>query len=244
MTKSRARTRMDRELAVLDESLLKMGETIAAAIDKAVRSLRDRDMTLAREVDEGDASINTQRFEIEEACLSLIARQQPAASDLRKIMAAFSIVSDLERMGDHAAGIARTVLQMGDEPLLKPLIDLPRMADICREMLGMALQAYKTSDTQLARSIVNMDDSIDQLYQQIFRELLSFMVEDPKTTTRALYLLFSAHNLERIGDRVTNIIERVIFQSSGEMKELNPKVSKSQLGAPGEHRDPRANDLG
>jgi phosphate transport system protein len=226
---------LDQELANLDQALMRMGAAIDAAIEKAVRALRDRDMALAREVDEGDAAINVQRFDIEEACLSLIARQQPTAGDLRAVMAAFSIVTDLERMGDHAAGIARTVLRMGDEPLLKPLIDLPRMAEACREMLRKSLQAYISRDSQLARSIVNMDDTVDALYQQIFRELLSFMVEDPKTTTRALYLLFSAHNLERIGDRVTNIIERVIFLSSGEMKELNPKVSKAQLGSDQTH---------
>ncbi len=229
--KNQARSRLDQELASLDQALLRMGAGIDAAIDKAVRALKDRDMALAREVVEGDAAINAQRFDIEEACLSLIARQQPTAGDLRAVMAAFSIVTDLERMGDHAAGIARTVLRMGDEPLLKPLIDLPRMAEVCREMLHLSLQAYIARDGEQARAIVGLDDTVDALYQQIFRELLSFMVEDPKTTTRALYLLFSAHNLERIGDRVTNIIERVIFLSSGEMKELNPKVSKAQLGS-------------
>jgi phosphate transport system protein len=130
-------------------------------------------------------------------------------------------------MGDHAAGIARTVLHMGDEPLLKPLIDLPRMAETCREMLRLSLQAYVQRDVEKAVLIVAMDDSVDALYTQIFREILSFIVEDPRTTSRGLYLLFAAHNLERIGDRVTNIVERILFMTSGEMRELNPKVSKA-----------------
>ena len=153
----------------------------------------------------------------------MIATQQPAAGDLRAVVATMNIVVDLERMGDHAAGISRIVLRMGDEPLLKPLIDMPRMAELCRQMLGQALQAYVERDVQLARQVARQDDAIDGLYQQIFRELLSFMIEDPKTTTRALWLLFSAHNLERIGDRVTNVAERVIFMTSGVMHELNPE---------------------
>ncbi|OGO12092.1 MAG: phosphate transport system regulatory protein PhoU [Chloroflexi bacterium RBG_13_68_17] len=178
-------------------------------------------------MDADDAKVNALRFQVEEECLALIARQQPAASDLRAVLAAFSIVTDLERMGDHAAGIARTVLHMGDEPLLKPLIDLPRMAETCREMLRQALQAYVERDAGKARPIVGMDDTVDALYTQIFREILSFMVEDPHTTSRGLYLIFAAHNLERIGDRVTNIVERILFMTSGEMRELNPKVSKA-----------------
>jgi phosphate transport system protein len=124
-------------------------------------------------------------------------------------------------MADHAAGIAKTVLRMGAEPLLKPLIDIPRMADECRAMTRRALDAYVTRDPELAQAVAATDGKIDAYYNQIFRELLSYMVEDPRTTTRALFLLFSAHNLERIGDRATNIAERVIFMTSGEMKELN-----------------------
>jgi phosphate transport system protein len=134
-----------------------------------------------------------------------------------------NIVVDLERMGDHAAGIARTVLRMGDEPLLKPLIDMPRMAELCRQMLRQALRAFVDRDAEAALAVARQDDTVDGLYGQIFRELLTFMIEDPKTTTRALSLLFSAHNLERIGDRVTNIVERIVFMASGEMREVNPE---------------------
>jgi phosphate transport system protein len=221
------RSTLDRELIEINEGLLRIGNLVDVAIERAVQALAHRDQGLARQVDADDASVNALRFEIEEACLALIARQQPAATDLRAVLTAFSIVTDLERMGDHAAGIARTVLHMGDEPLLKPLIDLPRMAEICREMLRLSLQAYVERDAEKARPIVAMDDSVDALYTQTFREILSYMVEDPRTTSRGLYLMFAAHNLERIGDRVTNIVERILFMTSGEMRELNPKVTKA-----------------
>jgi phosphate transport system protein len=208
-------------MRALQDNLLRLGSLLDSAIGRSLQALANRDAKLARQIIADDASINALRFDIEEACFALIATQQPAARDLRAVIAALSIVTDLERIGDHAAGMAKIVLRMGDEPLLKPLIDMPRMADECRDMLHRSLDAYVTRDAELAHQVAVRDDLIDGLYKQIFRELLSFMVEDPRTTTRALYLLFAAHNLERIGDRVTNIAERVIFISSGEMKELN-----------------------
>jgi phosphate transport system protein len=221
------RATLERELQSVQDNLLAIGGLVDQAIERAMRSLERRDGRLAQEIVAGDAEVNALRFRIEEDCLTLIATQQPAAGDLRIVMATFSIVSDLERMADHAAGIARTVLRMGDEPLLKPLIDMPRMAEVCRQMLRESLQAFVDRDVEAAGRIARQDDVIDGLYQQVFRELLSFMVEDPRTTTRALYLLFSAHNLERIGDRITNIVERIIFMSSGEMRELNPEPADS-----------------
>jgi phosphate transport system protein len=215
------RVALDRDLAAIQDDLLRMGGLVESAIERAMKSLAARDMRLARQVSADDAVVNELRFQVEEACVALIATQQPAARDLRAIVAVMNIVGDLERMGDHAAGIARTVLRMGEEPLLKPLIDLPRMAEECRTMLRRVLDAYVNRDAEAARQVADRDDIIDNLYKQIFRELLSFMIEDPHTTTRALYLLFSAHNLERIGDRAINIAERVIFMTSGEMKELN-----------------------
>lgn len=209
------------DLMVMQDDVLRMSSWLDAAVQRSLQALADRDANLARQVIADDAKINAQRFNIEEACIRLIATQQPAASDLRAIVAAMNIISDLERMADHAAGIARIVLRMGDEPLLKPLVDMPRMANICREMTRAALDAYVARDAEAARRIAARDDEVDNLYNQIFRELLSFMVEDPRTTSRALYLLFAAHNLERIGDRVTNIAERVIFMASGEMHELS-----------------------
>lgn len=212
---------LDRDLQRIQDDLLRMGSLIDIAITRAMRCLSVRDVRLAREVVADDGQINGLRFQIEEACLTTIATQQPTAGDLRLVIATVILSSELERMGDYAAGIAKTVLRMGDEPLLKPLIDLPRMAEIDRAMLQDALDAYVTRDAAKARAVAARDDAVDSLYNQIFREILSYILEDPACTTRALFLLFSAHNLERIGDRVVNIAERVIFMSSGEMRELN-----------------------
>jgi phosphate transport system protein len=230
MIHTNTRLSLDRDLRLIQDNLLRLGSLVDTSIVRATQALAMRDPRVARQIVADDARVNTLRFEIEEACVSLIARQQPAARDLRAIVAAMNIVGDLERMADHAAGIAKTVLRMGGEPLLargfapsagQPLIDLPRMAEECRAMLKGALDAYVARDADMARQVAAKDDSIDDLYKQIFRELLSFMVEDPQITTRALYLLFSAHNLERVGDRAINIAERVIFMTSGEMRELN-----------------------
>jgi len=218
---TQTRATLDRDLNAVQDDLLRMGGLLDAAIAKSLEALAKRDQDLARQIIADDAHVNALRFHIEEACLALIATQQPAARDLRAVLAAMIIVSELERMGDYAAGIAKTVLRMGDAPLLKPLIDMPRMADECRAMLRHALDAYVAHDADMARAVAAQDDVIDNLYNQIFRELLSYIVEDPHTTTRALYLLFAAHNLERIGDRAVNISERVIFMTSGELKELN-----------------------
>jgi phosphate transport system protein len=215
------RQTLDRDLQRIQDDLLRMGSLIDTAITRSIRCLAVRDSRLAREVVADDGQINGLRFRIEEACMTTIATQQPTAVDLRMVIATVILASELERMGDYAAGVAKTVLRMGDEELLKPLIDLPRMAEIDRAMLQDALDAYVARDADKARAVAARDDAVDNLYNQIFREILSYILEDPTCTTRALYLLFSAHNLERIGDRVVNIAERVIFMSSGEMRELN-----------------------
>ncbi len=215
------RIHYDRDLQAIQNDVLRLGSLLNTAINRALQALANRDAGLARQIIADDAEINALRFQVEEQCVKVIATQQPTASDLRAIVAAMNIVSDLERMADHAAGIAKVVIKMDDQPLLKPLVDMPRMADECRGMIAKALDAYIARDADSARAVAARDDIIDDLYQQIFRELLSFMLEDPRTTTRALYLLFAAHNLERIGDRAVNIAERVIFLTSGEMKELN-----------------------
>ncbi len=212
---------LDRELARLRDELLRLGSLVDNAIERALRALQTRDLTLARQVIQDDQAINDLRYKIEEDCLTLIATQQPTAIDLRTTVAILNIIIDLERMADHAAGIAQIVIRMGSEPLLKPLIDIPRMAQIDREMLRRSLDAFIAHDPDLAREVAQRDDEVDHLYNQIFRELLIFMIEDPKTITRATYLLWIAHNLERIGDRVTNISERVIFMTTGIVRELN-----------------------
>ena len=222
-SKASPRGTLDRDLRIVQEDLMRLGGMLDQAIERAMQALIERDLNLAHQVVEDDAGINDLRYRIEEFCLATIATQQPAAGDLRAIVAGMNIVVDLERMADHAAGIAKTVIRMGDDPPVKELIDLPRMAAVCRDMTRQALRAYLSADVELARAVAAQDDTIDGLYTQIFRELLTFMIEDPRTTTRALYLLFAAHNLERIGDRATNIAERVVFMASGQMQELNPE---------------------
>lgn len=212
---------LDRELAHLRDELLRLGSLVDSAIERALRALQTRDLALARQVIQDDQAINDLRYKIEEDCLALIATQQPAAVDLRTTVAILNIIIDLERMADHAAGIAEIVIRMGTEPLLKPLIDIPRMAQTDREMLRRSLDAFIARDPDLAREVAQRDDEVDYLYNQIFRELLTFMIEDPKTITRATYLLWVAHNLERIGDGVTNISERVVFMTTGIVRELN-----------------------
>src|SRR3972149_9090781 len=172
---TRARATLDRELGKLQDGLLRLAEMVDAAISRSLQALSSRDVVLAREVVEGHQAVNALRFAIEEECLSLIATQQPAAGDLRAVLAAMNIVSDMERMADHAAGKARIVLRMGDEPLLKPLIDIPRMAETCRGMLRRALDSYVARDVELAKAVAREEDLPDNLPHQTFTELLSVM---------------------------------------------------------------------
>jgi phosphate transport system protein len=218
------RSAFDQELQDLRDNVLRLGSMVDAAIGRSINALKERDRLLAQQIIADDEKINALRFKIEEDCLGLIARQQPAARDLRFIVAAMNIVLDLERMADHAAGNATIVLRMGDAPLLKPLIDLPRMAQISQEMLRSSLDAFMSEDAESAMAITERDEEVDQLYNQIFRELISFMIEDPRTVTRAMYLLFCAHNMERIADRVTNICERVAFVATGRMEEISSEA--------------------
>jgi phosphate transport system protein len=194
------------------------------AIIRSIEVLKKRDQEAARQIIADDLEINRQRFEIEEECIQLVATQQPMAGDLRTIVAVLHIIVDLERMADHAEGIARITLMMGDEPLLKPLIDVPRMAEKGVSMLRRSLEAFVNWDAETARRICNEDDEVDGLYDQVYRELLTYMIADPTTINRATNLLWVAHNLERIADRVTNICERVVYMVTGRMEEMN--VSK------------------
>ena len=218
---SSLRATFDKEYAAIVDDILKLGSYVDQAIGLALDSLQRRDVGQAQQVVDADEAINLLRFKIEEACLTLIATQQPAARDLRGIVASMNIVVDIERMGDHAAGMSKTVIRMGDEPLLKPLIDIPRMAQTAREMLRLSLDAFVERDSDAAKTIVPLDDEIDDLYRAIFDELVEIMAHKPEGVERATYLLWCAHNLERIGDRVINIAERVIFMTTGDMQELN-----------------------
>ena len=223
------RTAFDQELQDLRDNVLRMGSMVDTAIGRSIQALKDRDQSLAQQIIAEDEDINDLRFKIEGDCVRLIARQQPAARDLRFIVAAMNIVLDLERMGDHAAGVATIVVRMGGEPPVKPLIDLPRMAQIAREMLRASLDAFMSENEAEAMAITGKDEEVDQLYNQIFRELLTFMIEDPRTVTRAMYLIFCAHNMERIADRVTNICERVAFVATGRMEEI-PSEAGTETG--------------
>lgn len=218
------RETFDRHLRELQDDVLVMGSMVEKAIDRSMESLKKRDLELARQVVADDVRINQKRFEIENECIELIIGQQPMASDLRIIVAVLNIIIDLERIGDHAEGNAKIALMIGDEPPLKPLIDLPRMADKTRDMLRRSLDAFVNHNAEHAAAICDEDDEVDQLYDQVFRELLTFMAEDPKTITRATRLIWVAHNLERSADRVTNICERVIYLVTGKMQEVS--VSK------------------
>jgi phosphate transport system protein len=208
------------QLIDLRSSVVAMASMVGKAVDNAVVALARRDVALAQQVIADDRAINEHRWQTEEQALLLIATQAPMARDLRTIAAAIHIVTDLERMADHAAGIAKITLQTADQPPLKPLIDIPRMSEIARAMLHDAITAYIEDDQAAARAIVAQDDVVDALYEQIYRELLTFMLADPTTIDQATHLLWAAHNLERIADRVTNICERVVFAVTGRLEEL------------------------
>jgi phosphate transport system protein len=210
-----------RNLRELQDEVLVMGSMIEKALERSMQALKGRDLDLAKLVVAEDQNVNKKRFEIEEKALDIITCQAPMASDLRILLAILFIVTDLERMGDHAAGNAKIALMIGDEPPLKPLVDLPRMNEKTIDMLHRTLNAFIIHDADAARKIVAEDDEIDNLYDQVFRELLTFMMEDPRSITRATRLMWVGHNLERTGDRVTNICERVVFMVTGKMEELN-----------------------
>ncbi len=218
------RESFNRHLQELQDDVLVLGSMVGKAIERSMEALKKRDLELARQVIADDKIINQKRFDIEEKCIELIVTQQPMASDLRIIVAVLNIIVDLERIGDHAEGNAKIAVMIGDEPPLKPLVDLPRMAQKTEEMLRRSLDAFVGHDAEAARKISDEDDEVDHLYDQVFRELLTFMAEDSKTITRATRLIWVAHNLERSADRVTNICERVIYVVTGKMTEMG--VSK------------------
>jgi phosphate transport system protein len=215
------REMFDQELQRLQNEMLAMASMVENAIAESVEELKRRDLEAAGRLVARDREINKKRFEIENDCLIAIATQQPMAGDLRVLAAILDIVSELERIGDYAKGIGRISLMIGEEPLVKPLIDVPRMADKARDMLHRALDAFVRRDVDLARSIPAEDDEVDGLYNQVYRELATYIMADSRTIDQANYLLWVAHNLERAADRVTNICERVIFTVTGELTELD-----------------------
>ncbi len=214
------RTAFHKHLNEVEEDILKMGGMVVKAIDRSIEALKDRNSTVAHQIIADDSLINKQRFTIEEKCIGLIATQQPMASDLRIIVAVLNIITELERIGDYAEGIAKIVIMIGDEPPLKPLIDIPRMGEIIIDMINKSLESFVKRDVDLAMRVVSLDSVVDSLYDQVFRELLTFMMVDPKSTNRATRLIWVAHNLERAADRATNICERVVFTVTGKMEEI------------------------
>ena len=194
----------------------------------SVEVLKKRDIKGAEKIIADDREINKKRFAIESQLMILIATQQPMAHDLRLLASTMEIISELERMGDYAKGIANINIRMGEEKLLKPLIDIPRMAQIGTNMLHRSLTAFVNEDVEAAKAIPAEDDEVDALYNQIYRELMLFIIQDPKSIERANWLLWVAHNLERVADRVTNICERTIFIATGEMAEI--KSSTDEFG--------------
>jgi phosphate transport system protein len=215
------RSAFHKKLREIQDDILIMGSMVSKATLLAIEALQKRDLTLANQIIADDKKINRKRFDIEEKCIQLIATQQPMASDLRTIVAVLNIITELERIGDYAEGNAKITIMIGNEPPLKPLVDIPRMAEKTADMLNRSLSAFINHDADAAIKISAEDDFMDNLYDQVFRELLTFMAEDPKTITRATRLIWVTHNLERSADRVTNICERVVFMVTGKMEESN-----------------------
>jgi phosphate transport system protein len=215
------RADFDQQLSALQQEVEVLAGIVEKSINRAVDALKRRDLEESQRVIRDDDYIDQKRFEIEERCIDLIATQQPMARDLRVIIALLHIVVELERMGDYAEGIAKISIAMGDYPPLKPLIDIPRMAEKATEMLRNSIDCLLNRDLVKANQVCQADDEVDELYDQVYRELLLFMIQDPQTIQRATYLLWVSHDLERIADRATNIAERVIFLVTGKLTEIN-----------------------
>jgi phosphate transport system protein len=215
------RSDYNKSLQDLQDGLLILGSMVEKAIHKSMQSLKDRDLELAQIVIDEDDLIDQKRFELENSIVTLLATQQPIAADLRIIISALHIAVELERMGDYAEGIARISQTIGEQSTLKPLIDLPKMTELANEMLRKSLTAYTNRDKDLAIEVCKSDDAVDSLYEDVYHELLEFMIKDPATVQSATYLLWVSHDVERIADRATNIAERVIYLVTGELSEID-----------------------
>jgi phosphate transport system protein len=214
------RKTFDHELQHAKDEILLLGSMVEEAVISSMDALKKRDIVSSEKIYEKDQKINEKRFEIENQVMILIATQQPMARDLRLLASILDVASELERMGDYAKGIATINIRMADLPLLKPLIDLPRMADKSCDMLHRALTAFVNTDAEAAVAIPLEDDEVDGLYNQIYRELMTYVIQDPTTIERANFLLWAAHNMERMADRVTNICERTLFVATGKIEEF------------------------
>ena len=220
--RSSARMEFDRQLEHLQDDLLALGSMVEKATAKAVEALKTRDLAMSAQVVRDDDIIDDKRREIEDRVIDLIAVQQPVASDLRLLITTLHVSMELERIGDYAEGIGKISLRMGDEPPVKPLVDIPRMAQKASAMLRDSLDALVKHDTEKAYQVLADDDEVDNLYTQVYRELLVLMLQDPKIIQRGTYLLWTAHDLERIADRATNIAEEVVYLVTG--KRVDPDL--------------------
>jgi len=215
------RKTFENEIQQLKDEILLLGSQVEQSILESVEALKQRDAAASQKIIDRDKVINDKRFALENQVMIVIATQQPMAHDLRLLASLLEVISELERMGDYAKGIAVINVRMGNEVLLKPLVDIPRMAEKGTDMLHRALAAFVAEDAEAARVIPADDDEVDHLYEQVYRELMTYVMADPKNIERANWLLWVAHNLERFADRVTNICERTIFIVTGENKEIN-----------------------
>lgn len=211
------RADFEMNLTLVQEETIQLSSMVEKAIYKSVDSLKKRDVEASQQVIDEDDLIDLKQEALEERCIELIALESPIAGDLRILISAMMIANELERMGDYAEGIAKISVSMGNLPPLKPLIDIPRMAEKAVIMLRNSTQAFISRDVDLARNVVESDDEVDDLYNQVYRELLTYMLEEPGSIQRATYLLWVAHDLERVADRATNIAERVIYLVTGQL---------------------------
>jgi len=211
------RADFEMNLTLVQEEIIQLSSMVEKAIYKSVDALKKRDVDASQQVIDEDDLIDLKQQALEERCIELIALESPIAGDLRILISAMMIANELERMGDYAEGIAKISVSMGNLPPLKPLIDIPRMAEKAVVMLRNSTQAFISRDVDLASNVVASDDEVDDLYNQVYRELLTYMLEEPGSIQRATYLLWVSHDLERVADRATNIAERVIYLVTGQM---------------------------
>jgi len=222
-TRNSVRTHLERCLAEISDDLLRLTSMADSAIAQSIHALVERDGNLAQQVSQNDAALNQLRFNIEEVCYRLLATQQPNATYLRMIVGSVSVATNLERIGDHAAGVARLTLRMVDRPPLMPLVDIPQMAEIGRMMVKSSVNAFLSHNVTLAEEVIERDKDIDRLHGHVYDALVKIMTADSKAVERATFLLWVSHNLERIGDRATNISERAIYLATGQLKEYQTR---------------------
>jgi len=215
------REHFHRRLAELQDTVLEMTSMVDRAVERSLDALVNRDVPLANVVIEEDRLINETGYRIQNQCVTLLARESPLAGDLRLVVSVSALATELERMADHAEGIARIVVMMQDEPLVKPLVHIPMMAERARAMMNGAIQAFLDKNVEGAYAVGKQDDEVDQLYDRVYADLIQVMITDPTTIEPATRLLWVAHNLERIGDRATNIAERTVYTVTGQLPEMD-----------------------